>query len=208
MNINKKKSSWFRLGILTITLILLIGLYFTIMSWQIISVWKTSHGQRSDCLIILGAGVWDGKPSPAMQERLDVALQAYKDKLANYIIASGGKGKDEILSEAEVMKTYLDEKGVPYIAVILEDQSNNTIENLQNSKKIMDARHYKTAIIVTHGYHALRASLIAKSMGISHTVQPVQVRPINLTYYVLRECTGIAFFEGSYFIRKIMFAKK
>jgi uncharacterized SAM-binding protein YcdF (DUF218 family) len=102
------------------------------------------------------------------------------------------------------MKTYLMERGVPDTAVILEEQSNNTIENLQNSKKIMDAQHYKSAIIVTHGFHALRASLIAQSLGISHTIQPVLVRPINLKYYVLRECTGIALFEGSYFIKKIV----
>jgi uncharacterized SAM-binding protein YcdF (DUF218 family) len=207
MNITMKKSHWFRLGIITMTLILLIGLYFAIMSWLIISVWKTSHGQQSDCLIILGAADWDGMPSPAMQERLDVALQVFKDKLASYIIVSGGKGKDEILTEAEVMKTYLVEKGVPDTVVILESQSNNTIENLQNSKKIMDAQHYKTAIIITHGYHALRSSLIAQSLGISYTVEPVQIRPINLKYYVLRECTAIALFEGSYFIRKIFFNK-
>jgi vancomycin permeability regulator SanA len=93
VNINMKKSHWFRLGIVTMTLILLIGLYFAIMSWQVIYVWKTSQGQQSDCIIILGAGVWDGKPSPALQERLDVALQVYKDKLANYIIVSGGERK-------------------------------------------------------------------------------------------------------------------
>jgi len=161
------------------------------------SVWKSSHGEPSDCMIVLGAAVWDGKPSPAMRERLDIAVQVYQAKLTKHIIVSGGIGADETLSEAQAMKTYLMEKGIPGNDIILEDRSHSTYENLSNSKAIMDDLHFKNAIIVTHGFHALRASLMAESLGIASTIEPVQIRPINLKYYVLRECAGIAAFKLS-----------
>ncbi|TXK76346.1 YdcF family protein [Paenibacillus sp. N3.4] len=174
-------------------LFLIALLYFVLMSWKVNYTWKHSQGTPSDCLIILGAAVWDGKPSPALRERLDIAVEAYRRGLAPNIIASGGKSESEP-SEAETMQKYLMEKGVPKEAILLEDQSRSTMENLENSQKIMKEKGFHKAVIVTHGFHAYRASLMAKSLGISSTVEPVQIRPRALTYYTLRECGGIAVF--------------
>ena len=30
-----------------------------------------------DCILVLGAGLWSGKPSPMLKERLDFSLEAY-----------------------------------------------------------------------------------------------------------------------------------
>jgi Uncharacterized conserved protein len=56
---------------------------------------------------------------------------------------SGGKGSDEKLSEAQAMKNYALEQGIPEEDILLEDTSVNTMENLANSKKIIDARDGK-----------------------------------------------------------------
>ncbi|MCR8641643.1 YdcF family protein [Paenibacillus sp. N1-5-1-14] len=185
-----KKLAWSALIV-----IILAGAYFGIMSYKVMSTWKNAHGKPSDCMIVLGAAVWDGKPSPAMRERLDIAIQVYNEKLSEFIIVSGGKGADEEISEAEAMKTYLVDKGIPASNVILEDQSRNTFENLSNSKKIMEDHQFENAILVTHGFHALRASMMANAIDIRSTVEPVQIEPINLKYYVFRESAGIAVFE-------------
>lgn len=47
---------------------------------------------------------------------------------------NGGKGKDEIISEAEAMKKYLIENGISEENIILEDKSKNTIQNMRFSK--------------------------------------------------------------------------
>jgi uncharacterized SAM-binding protein YcdF (DUF218 family) len=94
-----------------------------------------------------------------------------------------------------VQKQYLIEHGVPGEAILLEAQSHSTQQNLSNSKEIMKQHNFQSAVIVTHGFHAYRASLMARSMGIKATVEPVQIRPNGLTYYTLRECIGIAYFE-------------
>lgn len=190
-----KKKLWIYTATVLVALILLTVAYFSWMSGQVMAAWKSSHGKPSDCAIVLGAAVWDGKPSTAMRERLDIALQVYQEKLADKLILSGGVGTGNQLSEAQVMKTYLLGKGVPEAALLLEEQSHSTMENLLNSQVIMHDHGYSSAILVTHGFHALRARLMAESIGIQTSVEPVQIRPIDLRYYVLREAAGIGVFE-------------
>ena len=56
-------------------------------------------------------------------------------------VAAGGQGNDEVVSEAESMRRYLTEsRHVPADAVLMEDRSTTTMENLRFSKEIMDAR--------------------------------------------------------------------
>lgn len=181
---------------------LLTLLYFSLMSLKVNYTWKHSHGTPSDCIIILGAAVWDGKPSPALRERLDIAVEAYRQGLAPTIIATGGVGGDEP-SEAETMKRYLVEKGIGEDAILLEDKSHSTMENLRNSQELMKEKGFRTAVIVTHGFHAYRASLMARSLGILSTVEPVQIRPLSLTYYTLRECAGIVVFSLEWTVSKL-----
>ena len=36
------------------------------------------ESENFDCIMVLGAGLWDGEPSPMLQERLDFGLKAYE----------------------------------------------------------------------------------------------------------------------------------
>ncbi|MEF3303101.1 YdcF family protein [Paenibacillus sp. GYB003] len=167
------------------------------MSSYIMHTWKTSSGKPSDGIIVLGAAVWNGKPSPALRERIDIALRAWDRKLAPRIIATGGIGLPGEPSEAAVIKKALVEGGVPPDRIIVEDKSRSTYENLQNSRALMEQYGMKSAVLVTHGYHALRARLMANMLGIDATVEPVQLKPLRLAYYTLRECGGIAYLFAS-----------
>ncbi len=71
------------------------------------------------------------------------------------------------------MRTYLvEERGVPADAVIEEDRSTTTMENLRNSKAIMDARSgagaYRAAV-VTSDYHVFRTAEYAHKIGLPPT---------------------------------------
>ena len=93
-------------------------------------------------------------------------------------VASGGQMSDEAVSEAESMRRYLTEsRHVPADAVLMEDHSTTTMENLRFSKEIMDARSgvqsvpgrrglaYRCAL-VTSDYHVFRASEYAHHIGL------------------------------------------
>ncbi|RXT05216.1 YdcF family protein [Ammoniphilus sp. CFH 90114] len=165
--------------------------YFGYTSWKIVNTWKTSEGVKSDCLIVLGAAVWNGKPSPAMRERLDVAIELYQNGMAPRIIVSGGVGRGEY-SEAEVMRDYLAKQGVPQEDVLIEDRSTSTWENLTFSQDVMKNHGLKSSIIVTHGFHTYRALMMARDIGIKASAEPVMLTPLNVVYYTLRECLALA----------------
>ena len=96
-----------------------------------------------DYLIVLGCAIRkDGTPTPLLRGRLDRALtfanrQEAESGKAPVFVLSGGQGADECVSEAECMRRYLSEKGVPEARMILEDKSTDTAENMAFSKKLI-----------------------------------------------------------------------
>lgn len=124
--------------------------------------------QPSDCIIVLGARVWQsGRMSNALRYRCEAALQAWKDGVAQHIIVTGGQGADEPATEASVMREYFIQNGVPEANVIAEDASENTIQNLENAKRIMTQNGWDTAAVVTNDYHVQRALWIARDVGVN-----------------------------------------
>ncbi|MBQ3574819.1 MAG: YdcF family protein [Clostridia bacterium] len=126
---------------------------------------------RCDCIIVLGARVWpDGRMSNTLIYRCVRALEIMRMYPECRLIASGGRGSDEPVSEAEAMRTYFMRADIPEDRIIMEDQSRSTLENLRFSKKIMEAMGMETAMIVTSDYHAERALWMARDLGIDAAV--------------------------------------
>ena len=125
-----------------------------------------------DYLIIHGAGLIGGnKVSKLLGDRLDKAIEVYRrDPTPPMMIPSGGQGGDETVSEAAAMAGYLREKGIPEEKIILEDKSATTMENLKNSKAIIDAREgRKYTALVTSNYHVYRALRYCRKVGLDCT---------------------------------------
>lgn len=149
--------------------------------------------KKSDCIIILGCQVRGTSLSQFLKERLDRGIELYNQGFAKYIIVSGGQGPGEDITEAEAMKTYLVSKGIDENNIIMEDKSSNTMENLKNSKFIMDRKGFNTAIIISNKYHLLRASIMAKRTGLNASYSGVFVSRylLNEIYGFFREIPGI-----------------
>lgn len=126
--------------------------------------------QPADAILILGARIRpDGTPTPALERRLDRALELYQAGYAPLVITTGARGNDEPMPEADAMRTYLLERGVPADAVLAENASYNTIESLENAKAMLDARGLSSAIIVTSDYHLWRALSMCRDIGLAAT---------------------------------------
>ena len=126
-----------------------------------------------DFIIILGSKIKDdGTITPLLRGRVDKALdfgnkQYELTKKKIIYVPSGGKGKDEVTSEAEAIKKYLLEKGIKKDQIIIEDKSTNTIENMKYSKKIIDKQNKNARIsFSTTNYHVFRSGVIATNQGI------------------------------------------
>lgn len=125
-----------------------------------------------DYVIILGSGLINGeKVSKLLAERLDKAIAVYnRDRTKPIMIPSGGKGSDEALAEGAAMAAYLEEHGIPKEHIIVENQSVNTMENMQFSKNIIDSREgRKYTALVTSNYHVYRALRYCRKIGLKCT---------------------------------------
>ncbi len=140
-------------------------------------------------VIVLGAQVKGTRPSRALRLRLEAALSYAQENPETTLILSGGKGSGEEISEAECMRGWLEEAGIPAKRLILEDQSTSTEENLKFSQKwIQDA----PVGIVTNNFHVYRAEKLAKRLGYTQAVGIAGASdPILQVHYVVREAAAL-----------------
>ena len=83
------------------------------------------------------------------------------------LIVSGGQGADELTSEAAAMANYLMEQGVQKDAILIENRSRTTFENLTFSKAILEEQGLgKSVLVVTNSFHALRAGVFMRRLKI------------------------------------------
>ncbi len=96
--------------------------------------------RQYDYIIIHGAGLDGPRPTPLLAGRIDKALELWKRQHQHgKFVVSGGQGADEVVSEAQAMRDYLLDKGVPVEAILMEDKSTTTWENLRYSLAIINA---------------------------------------------------------------------
>jgi uncharacterized SAM-binding protein YcdF (DUF218 family) len=151
--------------------------------------------RRADFVIVLGSGLADGsRVPPLLASRLERGRAVYERLAARgkgddpVLIVSGGKGGDEQVSEAQAMAEYLIGRGFPASRVVLEDRSTNTEENIGFSKAIMEqSRPGARCVIVTSGYHALRAAVIARQAGVRGQVASARTAGYYQMSAMLRE---------------------
>lgn len=123
---------------------------------------------RADALIVLGAHIrTDRTMSNALRYRCETALELWREGLAKPIFLCGGQCTMDPCPEAEVMRGFFLENGVPDDCLIPEDKSTNTIQNLRNAKAIMEERGYACAAMITSDYHLTRSLWIARDVGIN-----------------------------------------
>ncbi|MDD6666398.1 MAG: YdcF family protein [Lachnospiraceae bacterium] len=123
-----------------------------------------------DYVIIHGAGLRkDGTVTKLLAERCDKAIAIYRrDPTPPYLIPSGGQGGDEVCSEADAMRRYLIEKGIPEDKILMEDKSTTTLENIRNSRDLIESRPgRKYTALVTSNYHVYRAMRYARKAGLN-----------------------------------------
>ena len=128
-----------------------------------------------DYIIIHGCQIRkDGTLTNLLKGRADRAIEfakMQKEKTGKDIIfiPSGGKGDDEVISEADAIKNYLLESGIPEDRILAEDRSANTFENLKNAKELIrqDAKTDDPKIAFsTTNYHVFRTGVFASQQGI------------------------------------------
>jgi len=164
-----KKRIWIAVlaGFLTVfSLYIGINLYAIISGssdlYTIEETTKEKHGEF-DAILVLGAGVrQDASPSNMLEDRLLTALSLYEAGVCDTVIVSGDHGREEY-DEVNVMKSYLIEKGVPSEKIFMDHAGFSTYDSICRAKKVFGA---EKLIVVTQKYHAYRALMIGRMLGV------------------------------------------
>ena len=123
--------------------------------------------RQYDYIIIHGAGLDGPRPTPLLAGRIDKALELWKKQhQRGKFVVSGGQGSDEVVSEAQAMRDYLLDKGVPGDAILMEDKSTTTWENLRYSLAIINADR-------ATGVDATSSAAVASSGDVTTTASDV-----------------------------------
>lgn len=127
----------------------------------------------ADAIVVLGASQWNGAPSPVFRARLDHAERLYREGYAPLIILTGGRGKDEVLPESLAGKNYLMRHGINERAILTEDESRTTLQNLRQAAMLLRSHNLYTMLLVSHDFHMLRAKVMARDLEITTFAAPV-----------------------------------
>jgi uncharacterized SAM-binding protein YcdF (DUF218 family) len=147
--------------------------------------------ESADAIVVLGAGVRrDGSANSALRRRAHLASELYHAGYASNMVCSGGQAPDRPNSEAFACRQVLLAQGVPNEAIILEESSRSTEENALYTSTIAQANNWQELIIVSDGFHILRAEFLFNKIGLSVQGAPVSsehLRRSYLTSQVMRE---------------------
>ncbi|MDO4888052.1 MAG: ElyC/SanA/YdcF family protein [Actinomycetaceae bacterium] len=118
---------------------------------------------KPDCILVLGASVRsDGQPSNMLRARLEKSLELYQQGAAPKILVSGDNSTVHY-NEVHVMRTWLEERGVPKEDIFEDHAGFSTYESMYRARDVFEV---KTAIVVTQEYHLTRALYAGDALGL------------------------------------------
>lgn len=120
------------------------------------------NDEKADCILILGAGVKDGRPKPMLRDRLLTGIELYKSGAAEKIIMSGDHGRADY-DEVNVMRAFALEQGVSAEDIFLDHAGFSTYDSVYRAKNIFGAENI---IIVSQKYHLYRALYISEKLDV------------------------------------------
>lgn len=161
------------------------------------AVYRSARVGAYDALVVLGAGLIDGRVPPLLGSRLDRAAALFSARRSSgedcVLIPTGGRGSDEPRSEGEAMAEYLRDSGVPADSVLPETRAANTEQNLLFSREIAQAhRPGSRVLIVTSDYHVLRAAMLARRVGLPAGATGAKTARYFVPSATLREFAAVA----------------
>ncbi|WP_327711237.1 YdcF family protein [Streptomyces sp. NBC_00464] len=112
--------------------------------------------------VVFGAGLWDGKPSPYLANRLRTAAELYRDKKVKVVLVTGDNSRVEY-DEPDAMRTFLVAHGVPDSRIVSDFAGFDTWDSCVRARKIFGVER---AVLVSQGFHIRRAIALCRAAGI------------------------------------------
>jgi uncharacterized SAM-binding protein YcdF (DUF218 family) len=157
---------------------ILLGGLFDFLLLTINRTGQQDQTRPADAILIPGSGVnYDGSPSPNFLARIEHGLRLYQEGYAPLIALTGGSRREELREEARVAEEILLARGVPPEAILVEDRSQSTEENIAYVAPLLRERGVESVLLVTSPFHEWRAGHLAEDSGFTVYHAPVPDDP-------------------------------
>jgi uncharacterized SAM-binding protein YcdF (DUF218 family) len=155
-----------RLGKIILLIVAAVLVTLTLTAFRIYSYGSVTTDKQADAAVVLGAAVWTQNVSPVFRERINHAVDLYRQGKVQKIIFTGGQGNSNEPTEAAAARTYAQANGIPIRDILIEQKSHTTFENILNAKQLADANNLKTVLLVSDPMHMKRAMTMAHDVGL------------------------------------------
>jgi uncharacterized SAM-binding protein YcdF (DUF218 family) len=143
--------------------------------WRLRKVMKEAGQDEqapADLIVVLGRHLERDQASAMFKARLDHGAALWRRGLAPRIVVTGGMTGAATRTEAEVGREYLVSAGVPAEAVLCEDRSRHTLENLYNVRELLAQKGWTRVLMVSDAFHLVRAAAHARGFGLDVVCSP------------------------------------
>ena len=182
-------------------LLVLVLAYFAVATTLVARWMGKDERPRVDAIVVLGAAQYNGRPSAIYRARLEHAVDLYDGGVAPLLVFTGGREEGDQFSEGGSGARWALEQGIPASAVLAEERSRTTYQNLAGAKRVLQRRapdgRRPRIVIVSDPFHMFRAVQQAADLGLDAYPSPTRTSPLSasrvkLTESVLREDLAIA----------------
>ncbi|HEY3399412.1 MAG TPA: YdcF family protein [Geothrix sp.] len=160
------------LGLAAATGLALLGLPWVYRLRQVLQGTEGDASRSADAILVLGRRLEGDCLTPIFEARLAHAETLWRQGLAPRIFVAGGTTGRSRRSEAEVGCGWLLARGVTPGAVLMEDRSQHTLENLFNVRAHMRAEGWCTLLLVSDPLHLTRAKATARGLDLDVQCSP------------------------------------
>lgn len=127
---------------------------------------RSAAQPRGEAIVVLGAKLFGGgQPSPAFLGRIERGVELWREGAAPLLVFSGGGAPSEARAALEHARAL----GVDPAACLLEETSTNTRQNAEHCAPLLRARAVRRVVLVTDGFHLLRAARCFRALGFEVT---------------------------------------
>ena len=154
-------------GFASLLLAMLTGLLLLPVLLRIRRVLRGAEGKlpvTSELILLIGRRLRDDRPTEVFEGRLGFAEDLWRGGLAPRILVAGGLTGQASRSEAEAGRAWLLTRGVPAEAVLAEDHSQHTLENLYFVRERMQEQGWRSLLLVSDPLHLARAAALASGL--------------------------------------------
>ncbi len=123
---------------------------------------SVERAPHANAILVLGASVARGIPSPVLAERTDTAIALYQSGKAPKILVTGDSA-DISHDEVTPVRKYLTQAGIPSSDIFLDHAGFDTYSSMYRARDVYQS---KSLLIVTQDFHMPRALWIARRLGI------------------------------------------